>query len=222
MKLNYLERAIMDDIYPENILDAYKKYIERNYYRRYHSENAHELIFYLNTFADAISTHTIKVILTMAIHSWSYTETAEHFGLRASSIENMMRDFLHYMNYCDEFYDKYMKLKDDMSLSSIDPKIYHRVSGAVRNPLTLGYFKAHYEELNIFCEPHHWNIVLAKEILDHDKHRKLRYCLGEEHPFYQYCRDKIQEEKEEHDKRRAETSNKKRIRESTEAINHTS
>ena len=69
MKLNYLEIAIMDDIYPENILDAYKKYIERNYYRRYHSENIHELIFYLNTFADAISTHTIKVILTMAIHS---------------------------------------------------------------------------------------------------------------------------------------------------------
>lgn len=217
MKLNYLERAIMDDIYPENILDAYKKYIERNYYRRYHSEQSHELIFYLNTFADAISDHLVKVILTMAMHSWSYSKTAEYFGLRASSIENMMRDFLHYMNYCDEFYDKYTKLGDDMPLSSIDPKIYHRVSGSIeQKKLTLGYFKQHYKELNIFCEPHHWNIILAKEILDHDKHRKLRYCLGEEHPFYEYCKEKIQEEKQENDKRRVKTSDRKSVRKSDE------
>lgn len=223
MKLNYLERAIMDDIYPENLLDAYRKYIDHNYYRRYHSEQTHELIFYLQTFADAISSHHIKIILTMAMHSWSYAQTAEHFGLRASSIENMMRDFLHYMNYCDEFYDKYTRQKDDMSLAFIDPKIYHRVNGFVdQKVLTLGYFKNHYKDLNIFCEPHHWNIVLAKEILDLNKHRKLRYCLGEDHPFYQYCRDKIQEEKEEHDKRRTETSNGKRIRESTKTTDHTS
>lgn len=190
--VNYLEKIIMSHPYPENMSLAYQEYINHNY-RRYKSKNIHDIDFYLRTFNDAITEHKIHIVTTTIKSSMNFQKAGKKFNMQSASVSNLVRDFFLYMNFCDEFYDKYMEEGDNISLSIVDSRLYHRLRSKLEDQLTLKYFKDHYLDLDIFCEPYNWNILLAKQILNPNKHRRLRYCLGKNHPFFRYCEEKIEE-----------------------------